>query len=344
MAVEAERNELSALRTAPITEDQRAYYQQQLAENPVFQDFCRENSVELNRLAMKRGHGGALEEKFREYLCKLPGGKLPNDPALRRWMPSCRERIEVLQKQAAAAESMGDAVDAMAEIVVLRGMAGANRGSKSSLDKPIPVDETNSLQKCTEILAEKKDFQQAALANRKYVSEGHGGRMTEKIRAFENDPAKLQAREVVQDPVTMKYLNRTTYKGQVERIRTEAALMLDDIASGKQPDMEMRQEYRALCMELFALKDSLVINGKKLGEDVDHRLKDDKIKAFRDLPKYGTANLSALKPEDMQKGLQSMFEPDLRKFSLGAAFPQRINAYGEVIRESLADIEGPALQ
>ena len=344
MAVGAERNELSALKTAQITEDQKLYYQRQLLENPIFQQFCSENMNELNRLAKKRGHGGALEDKFRDYLCKLPAGQLPNDPSLRRWLPTCRERIEALQKQAAASESGVDRVEAMAEIVVLRGIARADRGNKRSLEKPIPVDESNSLQNSTRLLMEKRDFQEAAYANRKYISEGHGGKMVEKIRAFENDPVKLQTAETKQNAATMKYLNRTTYKGQVERIRAEAALMLDAIASGKKPDMEMRREYRELCFELFALKDSLAENGKKQGEDVDHILKDDKINAIKDNPRFSAANLNALRPEDMQKGLQSMLEKDLSKFSPGAAFPERINAHGEVIRESLANIEGPALQ
>ena len=49
------------------------------------------------------GHGGDLEKSFKDHLKKLPAGELKNDPALRRYMPTAKERIEELQKQAEAA-------------------------------------------------------------------------------------------------------------------------------------------------------------------------------------------------------------------------------------------------
>ena len=47
------------------------------------------------------GHGGDLEKSFKDHLKKLPAGELRNDPVLRRYMPTAKERIEELQKQAA---------------------------------------------------------------------------------------------------------------------------------------------------------------------------------------------------------------------------------------------------
>ena len=46
------------------------------------------------------GHGGDLEKSFKDHLKKLPAGELRNDPALQRYMPTAKERIEELQKQA----------------------------------------------------------------------------------------------------------------------------------------------------------------------------------------------------------------------------------------------------
>lgn len=336
MAVGAERDNLDALKAAGITGEQKAYFQKQLAENPVFQRFCQEKAGELSRLAKKRGHGGILEVKFRDYLCKLPAGELPNEPILQRYMPSCLERIEALQKQAETATSGMDAVNAMAEIVVLRGMARANRGNKFSLDKVIRADESNSLQASVKLLGEKRDFQEAAMANRRFASEGHGGKLVERLRAFENDPAKLQAAEVEKDANTMRYLNRTTYGGQRNAIRYQAVLMLEALASGKAPDMKMRLEYRDLCAELFGLMDTVNNGGGRSQEDVQWHTVNEKAKIMKELPELSQENLAALSTEDIKKGLLAVYNCD-KRFRLLDAFPERVNQRGEPVRDSLAE-------
>ena len=50
--------------------------------------------------AVTKGHGGGVEDLFRDYLAKLPPGKLQNDPRISRNMPTVKERIESLQDQA----------------------------------------------------------------------------------------------------------------------------------------------------------------------------------------------------------------------------------------------------
>lgn len=342
MAVRAERNDLGALREARLTEAQQSCMARQLMENETFKKFYEENEAELNRLAMKRGHGGLLEEKFQAYLCGLPAGELPNDPALQRYLPTCRQRIEALQKQVEKATTSIGAVEAMAEIVVLRGMAQAHRGNKKSLEKPIPADASDSLRKSVEILREKTDFQQAAIANRRFATEGHGGQLVEKMREFENDPEKLKAVEAEKNGNTMRWLNRTTYKGQRNRMYAEAGLMLDALADGKEPDAAMRQKYRELCMGFFALKDCVAVNGRKLEEDVDWGLVNDKLEALRSKPRFGDANLRALSAEEMKQGVQSILDAaNKQSFNLKTAFPEKVNAQGEPIRQSLSDLNAP---
>lgn len=94
--------------------------------------------------AAKSGHGGALDDLFRKHVKELPAGSLSNNPLLARYMPTVKERIEFLQTH--LPEDTGKVDKYVAEIIALRNLVHAERGKKSSLDKPIPTDPESSLQ------------------------------------------------------------------------------------------------------------------------------------------------------------------------------------------------------
>ncbi|MCR5587838.1 MAG: hypothetical protein K6F77_09965 [Lachnospiraceae bacterium] len=56
------------------------------------------------RVAVK-GHGGGLDDMFKDYLKNVKAGTLANEPIIERYMPTAKERIEILQSQAKTCNS-----------------------------------------------------------------------------------------------------------------------------------------------------------------------------------------------------------------------------------------------
>ena len=337
MAVNARRNDLKGLKNSQITKDQRQYYQDQLLENDLFKRFCKENRDALKDLMNKRGHGGALEDRFRAYLCKLPAGELSNEPLLQRYMPTYLERIEALQEQIKTAKNNGDARDAMAEIVVLRGLAGAERGSKASLDIPIQTDGSNLLKNNVEILKEKADFQQAAFQEGRFAREGHGGKLVEKLREYLSEE-QLLGKGAKKDPSTLRLLHRTTYGGQKDSVRVKAWLMLEEINNGKQPDERMKLGYRDLWLEYAGLRDAQLYDGKQNTDEVDWQSIRQKAEVWRSNPRLHLDNVLAMNENQMKNGLEALFRGN--GTALYNAFPDPADRQAQPVQ---AGIGQPAL-
>ena len=72
---------------------------------------------------------GLLDDEFRKFLRERPAGQLENDPELKRWMPTVKQRVEQLQKQAARVQKEKKVPYAeAAEILLLRKVADVRRG------------------------------------------------------------------------------------------------------------------------------------------------------------------------------------------------------------------------
>ena len=138
----------------------------------------------------KFSHGGELDDLFRAHLTSLPAGKLENDPALKRWMPTVKQRVEKLQKDAAKAikEKKVPYAEA-AEILLLRQAAGVQRGGRG-LDASVPTVGTqnnrkvSSLSESVRSLAESGEFQTKFNKEdvKKQIVAGHGGAMVENLK------------------------------------------------------------------------------------------------------------------------------------------------------------------
>ena len=122
------------------------------------------------------GHGGKLDDMFKEYILNLPPGQLDNDTMLDRWLPTVKDRIESIQDQVKLRiecmkkldsvnaklsdyqkkgkdpgnllqkkEELSNQIEnvdinrAAAEILVLRNMAKANRKKKETLNIKVPT-------------------------------------------------------------------------------------------------------------------------------------------------------------------------------------------------------------
>ena len=180
--------------------------------NKSFKDFAAElkkpeNLTKVESIFTKKhSHGGELDDLFRDYLTNRPAGKLENDPELKRWMPTVKQRIEALQRQAQKSLKAGKEVYREAvEIITLRTMVGAKRGGEG-LNVPVPVRGgkngaglSEKVMKGADLPKNREAFDKANGA--KYICSGHGGKMIENIAktAAAPDQPKLQADTTVKD-------------------------------------------------------------------------------------------------------------------------------------------------
>jgi hypothetical protein len=157
-----------------VTEDQIDDIVDEMKENATYKKFYDDiiNNAEFRNKVTNaygyikvdgRGHGGRIDDLFREYAKNVPPGELDNSEIMQRYMPSVKDRIEALQQQFKThnqayvhyathfPDNRNDIVDAeddpnkqamariMLEITKLRTISYAIRKQKSSLEKTIPV-------------------------------------------------------------------------------------------------------------------------------------------------------------------------------------------------------------
>ena len=195
----------------------------ELMENKDFKDFIEKISNPQNRKLLATaekcagsGHGGGLDKLFIKYLNNKPAAELKNAPELKRYMPTVKDRIESLQKQAAANRQKGLTPNMeVAEILILRNMVDAERKQKKSLMKPIPVVTENGelLNEAVAKLANDGYFRNMmkdrAVLDR--ISDGHGGYMIERLRELDKN--------IMNDERSMavaKSINHGTYSTKME--------------------------------------------------------------------------------------------------------------------------------
>lgn len=156
MSIQAARNNKRGLAAAAVNPDALEKFEQtrtELKNNKMIRSYFAEfgsgdkakfNNTDLRNL-VSAGHGGAMEDDFREYVRTYPS-QIPADTP-RRYMPTARERIEALQDMLKLlSENKGNDYmkerrdlkmrDICREIVATRAVTeGVIRGKKSSLEK-----------------------------------------------------------------------------------------------------------------------------------------------------------------------------------------------------------------
>ena len=209
--VNSKRGKVSSL-SGELTQEDIRRRANDLKKNKAFQDFVKaiktipgvKEKVD-SILQKKHRHGDELDDMFKDYLLKLPAGKLPNNAAvLDRWLPTVKDRVEWLQKDAKAAmkdtahpERQADVYKAGLEIVLLRTTAGVERGghgldrkvvlSDGTIDKPSLTANVNN----PELLGQFKTAIDSTVG-KKTILAGHGGKMTDAITGQILHPENLR--------------------------------------------------------------------------------------------------------------------------------------------------------
>lgn len=179
-AVNAERKNAKTLDTA-VDGSALAEAREKLLASETFQRFLNdETQADALRKAALDGHGGALEDKFKEYV-KTQDAIGADVPV--RFMPDALERTEALQTKIREGGE-ADSADLFAELLATREAVGAVRGKKDSLK--VTVDPAS--------LAAVKEKWSKCESFRSYVSDlepeeartaalsGHGGALLDKFR------------------------------------------------------------------------------------------------------------------------------------------------------------------
>ena len=212
------------IRTNSIERDKT---QQKLLENKHFRDFLSTlvsdpKKVSTALSVARSGHGGGLDKMFTAYLKTRPAGELHNDPAIKRFMPTVKERIESLQSQAGAAYAKDKTapVAEMAEIAILRQMTTIKGFDKPFLDVQIPNN--RDLSKEVDIYTKNTRFDKICQNPDvlEKVRKGHGGDMLKNMFKLGASMKQLE-QEAKQGAESAKEANNAANKNGGKQVAGE---------------------------------------------------------------------------------------------------------------------------
>ena len=213
-SINAERNNKAGLKKA--VPDGKKIYQtkQNLKKNKVLNDFLNSMSYKDFRTLAEDGHGGAMEDKFTDYL-KKGVNEIPKD-APSEYMPSAKDRIEALQDKMKSSAflkqtSVEDQRKLYVEMMATRAAVGSVRRDKSSLAGKVNPDSLDKVRESfkkeplatalSRVTSNKDDLERA----RKAAIEGHGGALEDLVRMELRKMAVEKKNDYKMKPVSSRY-------------------------------------------------------------------------------------------------------------------------------------------
>ena len=187
-AANAERNKKSTLK-GTVSAQEFEQKRNALIQCPTFQTFINrtvENDPDGMKRLLTQGHGGALEDAFKDYVKNMD--RIPSDVP-KAYMPTALERTEILQKKikssAFQSKNMYEQNLIYKELVATRAAVEAIRGSKKSLDVPIDAEKLGEAR--NQLYAKggaDSFFDEASRTILKDAAvAGHGGALEDKLKA-----------------------------------------------------------------------------------------------------------------------------------------------------------------
>ena len=296
----------------PLSEMQTEKIAAELNKNKNFRDWLSTLDKDKAR-GLLSGHGGDLEQDFRQHLLKAPPGKLENDPALRRYMPTARERIEELQRQVKEArkaklpenELKELQAAAAAEIIAIRNACQVERKTGYGLDKPIPPagKGEKTLAGTVETLCGDPEMKDVLIAQAQgKLLEGHGGKMMADIRKACDD--------ISPDDEVTEIVNANTVDSRILKLEDRAEALREKLQSSNKAEREAAlKESRRVLSEYVKLD----------GIPEEDKAKDMPWKSANAAAKSGEKNALIEKiisdPKDADTVMQAVSERDSGMFS-----------------------------
>ena len=247
-----------------------------LKNDPVFMDFYWSN-LKAIRKAYAKGHGGGIDDLFKETIKKLPAGKMPTDGIYTRYMPTVYERIDALKSKIKNGADPAEANRAAAEIVILRNMAGAEKKNPKTLKTKLTVEQMNRLKSDVDALAADPSFKD--MMNdptiRTQMKKGHGGDMLETMRSLQKNYPNMDAN-------IKKLMNGTTIGERLDEVRKQSGELAKEIReeldrghkTNTRPDMQLVWRKIDASKKLLAEYLALDNQARKTGDMESGLLKD----------------------------------------------------------------------
>lgn len=189
--VDAERNQKGKLEKSSVDPDLLDVNKGDLSKCETLNKFFKSMSYSDLRSLAASGHGGAMEEKFADYI-KNDVAEIPKDvPPM--YMPTARQRTEALQQKLMSdtfhrRTPPGEQRKLYVELLATRAAVNSKRGQKSSLEKPLNAEILDqerqklkneplktALARATLMGEKQEDAYQAA-------RDGHGGALEDLVR------------------------------------------------------------------------------------------------------------------------------------------------------------------
>lgn len=183
-SVNAVRGNADSLNLTVPAEKAKAHADK-LMKCTAFREFIEKNPDAAKKAAAS-GHGGALEDAFKDYVKNMD--RIPSDVP-QAYMPTALERTEILQKKikssAFQSKNMYEQNLIYKELVATRAAVEAIRGSKKSLDVPIDAEKLGEAR--NQLYAQggaDSFFDEASRTILKDAAvAGHGGALEDKLKA-----------------------------------------------------------------------------------------------------------------------------------------------------------------
>ena len=207
---DSDRGSSEKLKKAVFTGAEVEMRVDEMKNDPMFKQFLEDVKSDRNlynklikAASSKSGHGGKLDDIYKEYVKNLPARNLYNTRINERYMPTVKERIEILQNKAKNEKNLPE--EAAAEIVVLRNLSRAEIGKAKTLDKKIPCFEKDTLCYESSKLSRNDYFRDSFGKNTVATGlllKGHGGDMLQFLRDHFDEVVENQKRmeaEAIED-------------------------------------------------------------------------------------------------------------------------------------------------
>lgn len=335
-AVEAQRNNKSALAKATIDPELLHSYKNEFSQSGSLAGFFKSMSYkDLHSLATS-GHGGAMEDKLTAYV-KDDLSAIPADTPY-HYLPTARQRTEALQDKmdrlSFKNSPPGEQRKLYIELLATRAAVNSKRGDKTTLDKKlngkILKEEREKFSKeplhtALVRVTEMGDKQQASY---NAALSGHGGALEDRLRAelrrmaVEKDNGyKLQnvdprfAPTAEQRYADIQALMNAKKLSDPEKLRltTEAGMLQEMINDGKGTEPLANIESLNRQVDTRTELYSKVMDTKSLKDFIDGTFKDGYDRACS---KFEAAHAGPLKAIRVEEEINAQLNPELDQDTL----------------------------
>ena len=290
------RHKRDRLDSTMITEDQVKDRVHDLKENATIRKFVDHITQHDNRREAieaidinGRGHCGKLDDMLKKFAKEAKVGELDNGEVMKRYMPTAKDRIEVLQDRLKKADtSIAEKRKIVFEIIKIRNITRAVRKSKSSLERPIPDSDPNIGHSLDVVLQHTSEENLNKLITPEIISaaaSGHGGDMVEKLR----ENVKTQNINI---PLLNKLVYGNTIQTRMDRLKYRAGQLSSALShtikdGGDTADL-LRKSKRVIA-------EYLMLDGQTRGK---HDINADSDKLVKDVPWDKVYTLKSKNPDN----------------------------------------------